>query len=107
MLAACHVVLAALTPLASHEYFLREIALSKPPETLAALADTLVSAGGQLVSPQPVELARHPLLVPLTKGADGSITGLLRWPNGQSALPVVRTRTDNNQLIFLAESADK
>jgi hypothetical protein len=40
-------------------------------------------------------------------GADGSITGLLRWPNGQSALPVVRTNTANNQLIFLADSADK
>jgi hypothetical protein len=104
---ALHVLSAALSPLASHEYFLREIALSKPPETLAALADTLVAAGGQLASPTPVVLARHPLLIPLTQDADGCITGLLRWPNGQSVLPVVRTSTDNNQLTFLAESADK
>jgi len=107
MLALHVIAAAALSPLLSHEYFLREVALSQPPVALGPLAEHLIRAGGSLIEPQPVGLARHPLIVPLTEDADGCITGLLRWPNGQKELPVVRTSTGSRQLTWLAESADK
>ena len=98
-----HVLSAAL----SHEYFLREVALSQPPAALQQLADSLLSRGARLVEPQPLLLSRHPLLVPLAEDADGSITGLLRWPNGQMQLPVVRAGAGSRQLTWLADSAEK
>ena len=110
MLATLAVAASALAPLTSHEYFLREVALTQPPAGLASLAAALVDAGGELVPPQPPDLSRFPLLVPLTQSADGAVTGLLRWATSggtTSELPVVRADPDSRQLTWLAASAEK
>jgi len=92
----------------AHEKFLSDVALVMPPSALASVAGLLVSRGEELVEPG-VDASLHPLLVPLTKSADGAITGLLRWPTasgGGSKLPLVRTTADGKQLTLLANSAE-
>ena len=79
-----------------------------PPAALGSVVGLLMHRGETLVEPG-VDATLHPLLVPLTKAADGSITGLLRWPaggGGGSKLPLVRTTPDGQQLTLLANSVE-
>jgi len=92
----------------AHEAFLSDVALTMPPAALSSVAGVLVSRGEQLVEPGR-DASLHPLLVPLTRTADGAITGLLRWPTaggGGSKLPLVRTTSDGRMLSLLANSAE-
>jgi hypothetical protein len=94
--------------LPEHEEFLSEVALTMPPVAMKSLAGLLISRGEQLVEPGR-DASLHPLLVPLTRSDDGSITGLLRWPTaggGGSKLPIVRTTKGGRMLSLLANSAE-
>ena len=95
-------------PVPAHNDFLSEKALTMPPAALGSAAGLLVSRGETLVEPGN-DATLHPLLVPLTKSADGCITGLLRWPaggGGGSKLPLVRTSADGQMLTLLANSVE-
>ena len=82
-----------------HDSYLSEVALTMPPAALSSVVGLLVSRGEQVVEPGR-DASLHPLLVPLTRSADGCVTGLLRWPaggGGGSKLPLVQT-TSNGQV---------
>lgn len=105
----CVVAALGLAPMAvpAHEAYLTDVALTAPPAILGSVCSLLESRGEELVEPGK-DLGLHPLLVPLTRGADGECTGLLRWPaggGGGSKLPLVRTTADGQQLELLADSA--
>ena len=91
----------------AHEEFLSSTALTVPPPGLASVVGVLVASGEELVAPR-AEPSLHPLVVPLTRDADGEVTGLLRWPaagGGGSKLPLVRTQ--GRQLVLLADSTER
>ena len=82
--------------LPKHEHYLAEVAMIMAPTALTSVVGVLVSRGEEVVEPG-CDASLHPLVVPLTRSADGCITGLLRWPaggGGGSKLPLVRTSTD-------------
>lgn len=101
---------AALAPISlpAHEAYLTDVALVTPPPSLGAVTSLLQSRGQTVMEPGK-DQALHPLLVPLTRAADGEHTGLLRWPTaggGGSKLPLVRTTKGGQQLELLADSAE-
>lgn len=108
-----HSILAALglaagLRTAAHERFIAESALCKVPKGLDAAASSLLARGEVLVEPGR-DASLHPMLIPLTRNADGEVTGLLRWPGAGTGwrgttLPLVRTAQGGQQLRLLADS---
>lgn len=83
--------------------------MTVPPASLAAAVGVLVSRGEAVVPPGR-DASLHPFVVPLTRGADGAVTGLLRWPTaggGGAKLQVVRTAAGGQQLELLADNTDE
>ncbi len=95
-------------PVVELSTFLREQAgVPSVPGDMAALLQLLHYRGEEPVSPAAgKELDLHPLVVPLTKAADGDYTCLLRWPTpvDGAPIPVVKTRGGLNGLKLVAQS---
>lgn len=77
------------------------------PGDIAALLQLLHYRGEEPVSPSSgKDLGLHPLVIPLTKAADGDYTCLLRWPTPVEGapIPVVKARGGLNGLKLVAQS---
>jgi len=86
-------------------YFLSEIAMMSTPVGLEATLRVLQQQGSELIPPTADE-DMHPLVLPLAKAADGTVTGLLKWPGDEKAVPpLVSMSATGNQLTLIAPSA--
>lgn len=76
-----------------HESFIKDVAVTQPPEHLNHLLKMLPVRGEQIISPG-AKQGLLPLAIPLSKNNSGSVTALLRWPTAPAGMemPVVEVR---------------
>ncbi|KAK4488398.1 hypothetical protein RD792_004161 [Penstemon davidsonii] len=76
-----------------HVSFIKDVAVTQPPQNLNHLLKILQVRGEQIVSPG-AKQGLIPLVVPLSKNNSGSLTALLRWPTAPTGMemPVVEVR---------------
>ncbi|VAI11611.1 unnamed protein product [Triticum turgidum subsp. durum] len=89
-----------------HVSFVKEIAVTDPPEHLNSLLNVLHARGEKIVSPG-AKRGLIPLVVPLSESPQGNLTSLLRWPTAPSGMemPVVEVR--NHGLWLLAKNVNQ
>uniref|UniRef100_A0A453JC93 Uncharacterized protein n=1 Tax=Aegilops tauschii subsp. strangulata TaxID=200361 RepID=A0A453JC93_AEGTS len=80
--------------------FVKEIAVTDPPEHLNSLLNVLHARGEKIVSPG-AKRGLIPLVVPLSESPQGNLTSLLRWPTAPSGMemPVVEVRSHGLWLL--------
>ncbi|CAM9275876.1 unnamed protein product [Scytosiphon promiscuus] len=76
-----------------------------PPKRLPTLLRFLQHKGMTPVDPAD-RAGLHPFLVPLVKGEDGAVTGLLRWPTSPETLEMPVVRNGESGLELLANNAE-
>uniref|UniRef100_A0A453JCN6 Uncharacterized protein n=1 Tax=Aegilops tauschii subsp. strangulata TaxID=200361 RepID=A0A453JCN6_AEGTS len=83
-----------------HVSFVKEIAVTDPPEHLNSLLNVLHARGEKIVSPG-AKRGLIPLVVPLSESPQGNLTSLLRWPTAPSGMemPVVEVRSHGLWLL--------
>ncbi|CAI9777450.1 unnamed protein product [Fraxinus pennsylvanica] len=76
-----------------HVSFIKDVAVTQPPEHLNHLLKMLPVRGEQIISPG-AKQGLLPLAIPLSKNNSGSVTALLRWPTAPAGMemPVVEVR---------------
>ncbi|XP_021897517.1 uncharacterized protein LOC110814384 isoform X2 [Carica papaya] len=76
-----------------HVRFIKDVAVTQPPQYLNQLLRMLTVRGESIVSPG-AKQGLIPLAIPLTKNSSGTITALLRWPTAPPGMemPVVEVR---------------
>jgi hypothetical protein len=93
--------------LAEFERYLRDVAKvpGTPPNLDGVLFVLIELRGDSLCRPSDRD-GLHPFVVPLTRAADGTVTGLLRWPTPppDMEMPVVRCRPNDLGVELLANS---
>ncbi len=95
--------------LAEHVRFLNEVAMISGRPKVETLLRVLEAQGQSVVSPSGRK-GLHPLFVPLAE-LDGTVTGLLRWPDANShrgmELPVVSMQRNQPAVTLVARSPEE
>lgn len=89
-----------------HISFIKDVAVTQPPEHLPSLMKMLQTRGETIISPG----ARKdliPLAIPLSENLEGAVTALLRWPTAPAKMemPVVEVR--KHGVWLLAKNVDQ
>ncbi|XP_022740416.1 uncharacterized protein LOC111292352 [Durio zibethinus] len=89
-----------------HISFIKEVAVTRPPQHLSQLLKILNTRGESILSPG-AKQGLIPLVIPLAKSSSGAITALLRWPTAPAGMemPVVEVR--KHGVWFLAKNVDQ
>uniref|UniRef100_A0A0D9VNH1 Uncharacterized protein n=1 Tax=Leersia perrieri TaxID=77586 RepID=A0A0D9VNH1_9ORYZ len=89
-----------------HASFIKEVAVTDPPEHLNSLLNVLQARGEKLVSPG-AKRGLIPLLVPLSESPAGNLTSLLRWPTAPSGMEMPVVEVHNHGLWLLAKNVNQ
>ncbi|XP_021887292.1 uncharacterized protein LOC110806681 [Carica papaya] len=89
-----------------HISFIKDVAVTQPPDHLPHLLRMLQTKGENILSPG-CKQGLIPLAIPLSKNPAGSITALLRWPTAPPGMemPVVEVR--KHGVWLLAKNVDQ
>ncbi|KAJ3671715.1 hypothetical protein LUZ60_007794 [Juncus effusus] len=81
------------TTSSDHISFIKDIAVTRPPEHLQSLLGMLQAKGETIISPG-AKQGLIPLVIPLSESPSGTLTSLLRWPTAppEMEMPVVEVR---------------
>lgn len=98
----------AVTPetVTLYTQYLSTVASFPSPPYLDAILHILQVIHGDTLMRPGDRSGLHPFIVPLARGGDGSVTGLLRWPTPPAdfPMPVVRCRPGDLSVELLANS---
>ncbi|KAK9284166.1 hypothetical protein L1049_023334 [Liquidambar formosana] len=89
-----------------HVSFIKDLAVTQPPENLCHLLKMLQTTGESIISPG-AKQGLIPLAIPLSKNSSGAVTALLRWPTAPPGMemPVVEVR--KHGVWLLAKNVDQ
>ena len=87
----------------AHAAYLRDVAATRAPAELAALARVLDALGCETIAPN-ARRGIHPLVMPLARTREGGVIGLMVTEDDGEATPVVEVR-DGAHATMLAKSA--
>ncbi|XP_038726212.1 protein IN CHLOROPLAST ATPASE BIOGENESIS, chloroplastic-like isoform X2 [Tripterygium wilfordii] len=89
-----------------HISFIRDVAVTQPPENLQYLLKMLQTRGETIISPGSRQ-GLIPLVIPLSANLSGAVTALLRWPTAPAGMemPVVEVR--KHGVWLLAKNVDQ
>lgn len=89
-----------------HVSFIKDVAVTQPPQHLHCLLKILQFKGESIVSPG-AKKGLIPLAIPLSENQSGAITALLRWPTAPPGMemPVVELR--KHGVWLLAKNVDQ
>ncbi|XP_014520026.1 uncharacterized protein LOC106777039 [Vigna radiata var. radiata] len=92
--------------ISDHVSFVKDVAVTQPPQHLSHLLNILKTRGETIVSPG-ARQGLIPLAIPLTKNSSGNVTALLRWPTAppEMEMPVVEVR--KHGVWLLAKTVDQ
>ncbi|PSR87966.1 hypothetical protein CEY00_Acc30996 [Actinidia chinensis var. chinensis] len=91
---------------ADHVSFIKDVAMTQPPEHLPHLLKMLQVRGEPLISPG-AKQGLIPLAIPLTKSNSGSITALLRWPTAPPGMDMPLVEVRKHGVWLLAKNVDQ
>ncbi|KAL2528551.1 hypothetical protein Fot_21152 [Forsythia ovata] len=89
-----------------HVSFIKDVAVTQPPEHLNHLLKMLQVRGDQIVSPG-AKQGLLPLVIPLSKNNSGSVTALLRWPTAPSGMEMPVVEVCKYGVWLLAKNVDQ
>ncbi|KAH9623037.1 hypothetical protein KSS87_000255 [Heliosperma pusillum] len=92
--------------LAGHISFIKDIALTQPPEHLHQLLNVLQTKGETIVSPG-ARQGLIPLAIPLSKKPSGTVTALLRWPTAPPGMEMPVVEVHKHGVWLLAKNVDQ
>lgn len=89
-----------------HVSFVKDVAVTQPPQHLSQLLTILKTRGETIISPG-AKQGLIPLAIPLSKNSSGSVIALLRWPTAppQLEMPVVEVK--KHGVWLLAKTVDQ
>ncbi|GMY11791.1 protein IN CHLOROPLAST ATPASE BIOGENESIS, chloroplastic-like [Fagus crenata] len=93
-------------PIPDHITFIKDVAVTQPPQHLCHLLRMLKTKGESILSPA-AKQGLIPLAIPLAKNSSGAVTALLRWPTAPPGMemPVVEVR--KHGVWLLAKNVDQ
>lgn len=103
---SCAAVQSGDAKLADHASFIKDVAVTEPPEHLQHLLRMLQVRGEPIISPA-AKQGMIPLTIPLSRNRSGFVTALLRWPTAppRMEMPVVEVR--KHGVWLLAKNVDQ
>ncbi|XP_074275539.1 protein IN CHLOROPLAST ATPASE BIOGENESIS, chloroplastic-like [Silene latifolia] len=89
-----------------HITFIKDIALTQPPEHLHQLLNVLKTKGETIVSPG-ARQGLIPLAIPLSEKPSGTVTALLRWPTAPPGMEMPVVEVHKHGVWLLAKNVDQ
>ncbi|CAA2946984.1 uncharacterized protein LOC111368855 isoform X2 [Olea europaea subsp. europaea] len=89
-----------------HVSFIKDVAVTQPPEHLNHLLKMLQVRGEQIISPG-AKQGLLPLAIPLSKNNSGSVTALLRWPTAPAGMEMPVVEVHKYGVWLLAKTVDQ
>ncbi|XP_059641128.1 protein IN CHLOROPLAST ATPASE BIOGENESIS, chloroplastic-like [Cornus florida] len=89
-----------------HVSFIKDVAVTRPPEHLQHLLRMLQVRGEPIISPG-AKQGLIPLAIPLSKNSSGSVTALLRWPTAPPGMEMPVVEVSNYGVWLLAKNVDQ
>ncbi|WOL01341.1 hypothetical protein Cni_G10057 [Canna indica] len=89
-----------------HISFIKDVAVTRPPEHLNHLLNILQTRGETVISPAAKE-GVIPLVIPLSESSPGTLTSLLRWPTAPHGMEMPVVEVHKHGVWLLAKSVDQ